>query len=133
MNPKSRKHCINYEVVFKEQGIKLTPADVEETKQSTSRALQVLLKYMMLDSLFWGQQIIPKSILKYLQVGEDSSDEDYYDSLELKNSAKSYSIPDLNTLSEKNWQQLRTLTVEEIVLENDKDEKKSLKVILSDG
>ena len=88
---------------------------------------------MMLDSLFWGQQIIPKSILKYLQVGEDSSDEDYDDSIELKNSAKSYSIPDLNTLSEKNWQQLRTLTIEEIVLENDKDEKKSLKVILSDG
>jgi hypothetical protein len=32
MNPKSQKHCINYLIVFAEQGIQLTPAEIEETK-----------------------------------------------------------------------------------------------------
>ena len=51
MDPNSKKHRINYEVVFAEQGIRLTSAEVAETKISTLKALQVLAKCMMIKSI----------------------------------------------------------------------------------
>jgi hypothetical protein len=39
MDPNSSKHRINYQVLFSQQGITLTLADIEETKISTTRAL----------------------------------------------------------------------------------------------
>jgi hypothetical protein len=44
MDPNSPNHCINYEVLFGEQGIKLIPVDLQETKKSISGALKVLAK-----------------------------------------------------------------------------------------
>jgi len=59
MDPNSSKHCINYHVLFSKQGIALTQADVEETKKSTSRALKVLAKHLMIKSIIKSQRIIP--------------------------------------------------------------------------
>ena len=60
LDPRS-KHCVNFQVLFEAQGIKLEPADVEETLISTSRALQVPAKRMMLNSIFYSQRIIGKN------------------------------------------------------------------------
>jgi hypothetical protein len=66
MDPKYSKHCINYEVVFAEQGIQLTHAEVEETKISISRALQVLAKYVILKSITKSQRIIGAKRLNHI-------------------------------------------------------------------
>jgi hypothetical protein len=58
MDPNSKRHRINYEVVFAEQGIQLTPAEVAETLISTSKALQALAKCMMIKSICFSQKII---------------------------------------------------------------------------
>ncbi len=58
MDPNSERHRINFQVVFAEQGQTLTDSDVEETKMSTSRALKVLLKYMMIKSIVYSKQMI---------------------------------------------------------------------------
>ena len=42
---------VNFEVLFKAWGFKLTPAEVIETKISPFRALQVAAKYIMIRSM----------------------------------------------------------------------------------
>ena len=61
MDPNSAKHCINYQVLFGLQGITLTPAEVQETKISISRALQVAAKCMVLKSITKSLRIIGKN------------------------------------------------------------------------
>ena len=51
LDPRST-YCVNFKVLIEEVfGIKLTPAEVEETLISTSRALQIAEKYLKLKSL----------------------------------------------------------------------------------
>jgi hypothetical protein len=42
---------VKFQLLFEAQGITLTPAEVEETLISVSKALQVALKFMMLKSI----------------------------------------------------------------------------------
>ena len=50
LDPRST-YCVNFKVLIEEVfGIKLTPAEVEETLISTSRALQIAEKYLKLKS-----------------------------------------------------------------------------------
>ena len=95
MDPNSKRHRINYEFLFEEQGIKLTASDVEETQISTSRALEVLAKYMMIKSIFWGQQIIGKESVKKVT--------DFV------------TIPDLTSIVDRSFKELRNLAFNEVV------------------
>ena len=40
MDPNSKRHRINFEVLFAEQGIRLTPTEVKESQIQTSKALK---------------------------------------------------------------------------------------------
>ena len=91
MNPNSAKHCINYLVLFAEQGIELSPADVQETKISASRALQVAFKCLR---LITSPRII--STNKIALVTGTSS------------------IPNIKTIANKNTQVHRSLTITKV-------------------
>ena len=49
---------VNFQVLFEAQGIYLSPSELEETKISLSRALQMALKYKMLKSIVKSIRII---------------------------------------------------------------------------
>ena len=58
LDPRST-HCVNFKVLIEEVfGIKLTPAEVEETLISTSRALQIAEKYLKLKSFIRSTKIV---------------------------------------------------------------------------
>ena len=99
MDPTSSKHRLNYQVLFGEQGVQLTPADVEKTKISTQKALKVGLKYIMLSSLF----------SMYLRKSQRNIGENY--SIDM---TKTVSFPDLATLASKNRRELLNLTIKNI-------------------
>lgn len=99
MDPTSSKHRLNYQVLFGEQGVQLTPADVEKTKISTQKALKVGLKYIMLSSLF----------SMYLRKSQRNIGENY--SIEM---TKTVSFPDLATLASKNRRELLNLSITKI-------------------
>ena len=91
MDPTSKRHRINYQVVFGEQGIELTMTEVAETQISTSKALQVLLKYMMIKSISFSNQIIAKNAITWV--------------------TSKLNFPDMKSFENKNWQELRNLTI----------------------
>ena len=93
MDPNS-KSGVNYQVLLETQGIKLTPADVEETKISASRALHVAAKYIMLKSLMRSQRIIGKKAVN------------------LVSGKKSF--PSMTKLLEKSWREIRSLTIAQV-------------------
>ena len=58
LDPRST-YCVNFKVLIEEVfGIKLTPAEVEETLISTSRALQIAEKYLKLKSFIKSTKIV---------------------------------------------------------------------------
>ena len=58
LDPRST-YCVNFKVLIEEVfGIKLTPAEVEETLISTSRALQIAEKYLKLKSFIRSTKIV---------------------------------------------------------------------------
>ena len=57
---------VNYQVLVQAWGINLTPADVEETRISRSRALQMAAKYMVLKSIIESPRIIGKEASRYV-------------------------------------------------------------------
>ena len=58
LDPRST-YCVNFKVLIEEVfGIKLTPAEVEETLISTSRALQIAEKYLKLKSFIRSPKIV---------------------------------------------------------------------------
>lgn len=61
MDPNSKRHRINYQVVFGEQDIQLTSDEIAETKISISRALKVLLKWTRIKSILSSEQMIGKN------------------------------------------------------------------------
>jgi hypothetical protein len=64
MDPNSKRHRINYQVLFEAWGIKLTPTEVEETQISISRALQVAAKCTMIKYICYSKRIIGKMAVK---------------------------------------------------------------------
>ena len=55
----SSPHCVNFQVLIEEVfDCKLTPAEIEVTKISTSGALQITAKYMKLKSIVKSLRII---------------------------------------------------------------------------
>ena len=61
LDPRST-YCVNFKVLIEEVfGIKLTPAEVEETLISTSRALQIAEKYLKLKSFIRSAKIVGAS------------------------------------------------------------------------
>ena len=52
---------VNFQVLYDVWGIKLTPEEVEETKKSPYRALQVKNKFILLNSFVYSQHIAGKS------------------------------------------------------------------------
>ena len=47
LDPRS-KHCVNFKLLFSSQGMNLADADYEETLISTSKALKIARKYLMI-------------------------------------------------------------------------------------
>ncbi len=60
------QEIVNFEVLFKTQGIIMTPAQVEVTKKSATDALQVAMKYILLKSFIISKTIIAKSSVKFV-------------------------------------------------------------------
>ena len=90
LDPRST-HCVNFKVLIEEVfGIKLTPAEVEETLISTSRALQIAEKYLKLKSFIRSTKI----------VGADM------------NVTGTMNIPSEKTLDEKSVQELSKLKLQ---------------------
>ena len=82
-------------MLFREQcGFKITPDDVVETLISTSRALQVAAKYMILKSIVKSQHIIGKTVIEDI--------------------TGSVMLPNIKTLTEKSLQELRNLTIKKV-------------------
>ena len=81
---------INFQVLFEAWGFHLTPDQLEEIRISTSKALKVTAKYMMIKSIVKSQHIIGKDAVGFVT---DSS-----------------SIPDITTIGDKNWEEIRQLT-----------------------
>ena len=94
IDPNSLKNCINYQVLFKAWGIKLTPAEVAETKILSTRALQVLAKHMMIKSIVKSQRIIPTKAVNSV--------------------TGTSSIPDMTTLTDQSLSQLRNMTITQL-------------------
>ena len=62
LDPRST-YCVNFKVLIEEVfGIKLTPAEVEETLISTSRALQIAEKYLKLKSFIKSTKIVATNV-----------------------------------------------------------------------
>ena len=94
LDPRS-KYCVNFQVLFQEQFcLELTPDEVAETFISTSRALQVALKCMMLESIRKSNRIIGTN--------------------EFQQATCSLLIPDLTMLRDKSWQELRNLKINQV-------------------
>ena len=55
---------VNFQDLFKAQGIYLSPGELEETRISLSRALDSALKYKMLKSIVKSLRIIPTNCVK---------------------------------------------------------------------
>ena len=85
------KTVVNFEVLFKAQGIILAPAEVEETKIAVSKALQVAAKCYIRKYTTKSKQIIPNSYVK-----------DVY---------TTSSIPNMPMYAVKSLERLRNLTI----------------------
>ena len=93
LDPRS-KYCVNFKVLFEGWGIQLNDDDVEETLISTSRALQLATKYMLLKSIIKSQHIIPTEVVNDV-IGTSS-------------------IPDLVKHHNMSLQELRNLKIEKV-------------------
>ena len=93
LNPKS-KHCVNFQVLYEAQDIKLTLAEVKETLISRSRALQIPAKRMIISSIFYSQRIIPNNTVKRVKSTE--------------------SVPDMEFIANKSDQELSNLTITQV-------------------
>ena len=87
------KH-VNFQVLFEAWGISLSPGELEETKISISRALQVAAKYMILKSIVKSQHIIGKKVIEDI--------------------TGSVMLPNIKRLTEKSLQELRNLTIKKV-------------------
>ena len=85
---------VNFSVLLKAQGLNLTSTQAEETLISTSRALQVAVKCMMLDSIFCSQTIIAE---KWAKVSKST-----------------VSLPEIAILGNKSVQALRNLQISQV-------------------
>ena len=83
---------VNFKVLFEVWGVQLTDTQVEETKISTTRALQVALKCLMIKSIIENQHIIGKYAVVTGNV----------------------SIPDFKKLSNMSLQELKKLTITKV-------------------
>ena len=84
---------MNYQVLFSAQGTNLTPAQVEEAKISTARALQLPLKLIMLESIT-NKQVIGKQAVKLV--------------------VNSTSILNMTMLCNKSLEELRSLSIKQV-------------------
>ena len=96
LDPRST-YCVNFKVLIEEVfGIKLTPAEVEETLISTSRALQIAEKYLKL-----------KSFIRCEVVGTEA------------NITGMMNVPNQRTLDGKSIQELSKLAFEKVQWNDD--------------
>ncbi len=58
---------VNFELLFKAWGLNLSPAELEETKISAFRALEMAAKHNVLNSMVYSKQIIGKNRLSFVK------------------------------------------------------------------
>ena len=97
------KNHVNFQLLFEDWGIKLTPSEVEETNTSPSRALEVAAKYWILKSIIKSPKIMAKKRNPF----------------EKGNKSRT-SVPDVKTLDSKNVLELRNLAIKQVYWHTEK-------------
>ena len=85
---------VNYQVLFKAQGMHFTPNDVAEAKITPSKALQIAVKYIMLNSIVYSPQIMRKG--------------------EFQHATEIVNVPNLQNLFDKSMLEVRNMAIYQV-------------------
>ena len=85
---------VNFQNLFEAQGVYLSPGELEDTRISTSKALQAALKYKTLKAIIKSKRIIPDDRVEEV--------------------TGNVNFPNMATLVNKSWEELTNLTIKQM-------------------